>query len=82
MEITYKGYSIITKKDEKRYCATGINGVYKENSMGESEEDAVKHLKNKIDMAEAFVKNDVLMKNYIFNRPFIATLEGKKCYCQ
>jgi hypothetical protein len=50
--------------------------------MGESEEDAVKHLKNKIDMAEAFVKNDVLMKNYIFNRPFIATLEGKKCYCQ
>ena len=40
MEITYKGYSIITKKDEKRYCATGINGVYKENSMGESEEDA------------------------------------------
>lgn len=63
METTYKGYSIIAKKDGKRYCAIGINGVYRESSMGESGEDAIKHLKNKIDMAEAFVKGQEILKN-------------------
>lgn len=62
VNINYKGYQISVKKDGKFYFSKGIKGVFEENSYGEDQEDAINHLKQKIDMSEAFVEGQELLK--------------------
>lgn len=59
----YEGYFIITKKDGNRYLAIGNKGIYEESAYGEDTEDAINHLKKKIDFAKAFIKGQEILKN-------------------
>ncbi|WP_053956821.1 hypothetical protein [Inediibacterium massiliense] len=58
----YEGYLIITKKYGNGYLAEGRNGNFRESSHGEDEEDAIKHLKIKINMAKAYIKGQEILK--------------------
>lgn len=52
--LEYKGYTIEVDYNKNIWEAVAQKGEYRESSWGDTKEDAIKHLKQKIDNIDAY----------------------------